>query len=211
MLCATSAASTVGSRGTRRQRLVISRTDDRLANRSDRRRAGGPDAAPRRHRAGRCLLEFRRSAIRLALQAGACDNVRTTLAALLHSMRTAVELLDATSRRWRQPSPGWPRRPPRPPRAKRDAEPSGTWSRQQKHGQVVAEQDWAWTLLGPCYPLGAGADARSMAANSSPASSKQSAPEFSRTCSDLVAPGIGITRSACFSSYASATRVAVAL
>ena len=44
-----------------------------------------------------------------------------------------------------------------------------------------------------CYLVGAGADTRSMAANSSSLSSSVRAPEFSRTCSGLVAPGIGIT------------------
>ena len=43
------------------------------------------------------------------------------------------------------------------------------------------------------YPADVGADARSMAANSSSLSSSERAPEFSRTCSGLVAPGIGIT------------------
>ena len=44
-----------------------------------------------------------------------------------------------------------------------------------------------------CYLAGVGADTRSMAANSSSLSSSERAPEFSRTCSGLAAPGIGIT------------------
>ena len=44
-----------------------------------------------------------------------------------------------------------------------------------------------------CYLTGSGADTRSMAADSSSLSSSVRAAEFSRMCSGLVAPGIGIT------------------
>ena len=48
-------------------------------------------------------------------------------------------------------------------------------------------------LPGWCYLARAGADTWSMAADSSSLSSSKRAPEFSRTCSGLVAPGIAIT------------------